>query len=192
MDQPLKKKRFYGPDVHLIHQNGKDLVEKTYRTRTLPVRLAGRFLVAWETYIYSKLRDIKGIPEVSGSSDPYTLTTVFMGGKNMRKKAPVPDEVYFLQLEKIITEMHDRGVIHLDMRNRRNYGIDEEGLPYLVDFASSLYFPFRGRLKKWLCAVDWMGYLKVSRRSVRPVFPKRKRTALLWGIHSVSCGCLPG
>jgi hypothetical protein len=162
MDQPLKKKRFYGPDVHLVHRDGRDLVEKTYRQRSLPVRLAGRFLVRWEKYIYSKLRDIRGIPKLSESPDPYTLTTVFMGGKNMRKKVQEPDKLYFIHLEKIIRQMHERGVIHLDMRNRRNYGIDEDGMPYLVDFASSLYFPFGGMVKQWLCSIDWMGYLKVK------------------------------
>lgn len=181
MDKPLKKKRFYGPDVHLIQRDGKDLVEKTYRRRSGPVRLAGRFLVLWETFIYSKLRGIKGIPELSESHDPYTLTTVFMGGKNMRKKAQVSDETYFARLEDIIRQMHERGVIHLDMRNRRNYGLDEKGMPYLVDFASSLYFPFGGILKKWLCAIDWMGYLKVKAKISPSSLSEEEKNGLALG-----------
>jgi hypothetical protein len=181
MGQPLKKKRFYGPDVHLIHRDGKDLVEKTYRNRSAPVRMAGRFLVCWETYIYSKLRGIQGIPEVVGNTDPYTLTTVFMGGMNMRKNAPVPDSIYFIHLERIIRQMHERGVIHLDMRNRRNYGIDEDGMPYLVDFASSLYFPFNGKVKKWLCSIDWMGYLKVKAKINPSSLSEEEKTGLVLG-----------
>lgn len=181
MDQPLKKKRFYGPDVHLIHRDGRELVEKTYRERSIPVRLAGRFLVLWEKYIYSKLRDIQGIPEIAGSPDPYTLTTVFMGGKNMRKNVQEPDMLYFIRLEKIIHQMHERGVIHLDMRNRRNYGIDEAGIPYLVDFASSLYFPFDGVVKNWLCSLDWMGYLKVKAKISPSSMTEKEKSGLFLG-----------
>jgi len=181
MDQPLKKKRFYGPDVHLIHRDGSDLVEKTYRQRSAPVRLAGRFLVRWEKYIYSKLRGIHGIPALAESPDPCTLTTVFMGGKNMRKKVQEPDKLYFTHLEKIIRQMHERGVIHLDMRNRRNYGMDEDGMPYLVDFASSLYFPYDGVVKKWLCSIDWMGYLKVKAKISPSSLSEEEKTGLALG-----------
>ncbi len=162
MDIALKKKRLYGPDVHMIHREDRALAEKTYRRRPWLVRMAGRLLVRWETYIYSKLRDIPGIPELVTSPDPYTITTVFMGGHNLKKRLKIPDEAYFKRLEALIKAIHDRGVIHLDMRNRKNYGMDDDGNPYLVDFASSVYLPFDGVLKRMLCAIDWMGYLKVK------------------------------
>jgi tRNA A-37 threonylcarbamoyl transferase component Bud32 len=188
MDTSLKKKRFYGPDVHLIHRDGSALVEKTYRRRTLPVRLVGKLLVCWESYIYSKLRDIRGIPELAASPDSYTITTVFMGGKDMRRKTSEPDDAYFCHLEELIQHIHERGVIHLDMRNRRNYGMDDNGMPYLVDFASSIYIPFGGILKRWLCAIDWMGYLKVKAKiSVSSLSEEEQRSlslgnnlSLLW------------
>jgi RIO-like serine/threonine protein kinase len=162
MDIALKKKRLYGPDVHVIHREDRALAEKTYRRRPWLVRMAGRLLVRWETYIYSKLRDIPGIPELLTSPDPYTITTVFMGGHNLKKRLKIPDEAYFKRLEALIKAIHDRGVIHLDMRNRRNYGMDDNGNPYIVDFASSVYLPLGGALKRMLCAIDWMGYLKVK------------------------------
>ena len=40
--------------------------------------------------------------------------------------------------------------------------MDEEGMPYLVDFATSIYTPFKGPLWRLLCRIDWMGYLKVK------------------------------
>ena len=162
MDTSLKKKRIYGPDVHVINREGRALVEKTYRSRPGPVRMAGKLLVRWETYIYSKLGGISGIPELVASRDPYTLTTVFMGGHNLKKRLKTPDEGYFEKLEALIEAMHNRGVIHLDMRNRRNYGMDDNGMPYLVDFASSVYIPFGGFIKRILSSIDWLGYLKVK------------------------------
>ncbi|HPI91629.1 MAG TPA: hypothetical protein PLT09_00035 [Deltaproteobacteria bacterium] len=159
---PLKKKRLYGPDVRLIHRDGCALVEKTYRDRPLPVRAGGRLLVAWETFIYSKLQGITGIPTLVPGNDPCTITTTFMGGHNLKTKVRVPDNAYFEDLEKLIGAVHERGVIHLDMRNRRNYGMDDGGSPYLVDFASSLYLPWRGPLWRLLRGIDRMGYLKVK------------------------------
>lgn len=159
---PLKKRRLYGPDVHLVQREGHTLVEKTYRERPLPVRVAGRLLVKWETFIYSKLEGVPGIPSVVPGSDPYTLTTTFMGGHNLKTRERVPDAAYFRDLEILIDAVHDRGVIHLDMRNRRNYGMDDRGEPYLVDFASSIYLPWKGIMWKALCGIDRMGYLKVK------------------------------
>jgi hypothetical protein len=161
---PLKKKRLYGPDVHLVDRGDHALVEKTYRRRPLPVRMAGRLLVKWETFVYLKLKGLPGIPSVVASDDPYTLTTTFMGGHNLKTRERIPDNTYFENLERLITAVHGRGVIHLDMRNRRNYGMDDEGKPYLVDFASSIYLPWKGSLWKLLCGIDHMGYLKVKAR----------------------------
>jgi hypothetical protein len=162
MEKQLKRKRPYGPDVHLINRCGMPLVEKTYRNKPWPVKKTGSLLVSWETYIYSKLKDITGIPRVIQSPDAYTITTTFMGGHDLRAAGSKPDEAYFKNLEELIKAVHMQGVVHLDMRNRRNYGIDDEGMPYLVDFAASLYTPFKGALWRMLCRIDWMGYLKVK------------------------------
>jgi RIO-like serine/threonine protein kinase len=164
MEIQLKKRRIYGPDVHLIHRDGTALVEKTYRRRPWIVKKTGTLLVRWEAYIYSKLGGVTGIPEVVVSPDPYTITTSFMGGHNLMRMRGIlkPDEAYFKRLEELIKAVHEKGVIHLDMRNRRNYGMDEEGMPYLVDFATSIYTPFKGPLWRLLCRIDWMGYLKVK------------------------------
>ena len=161
-ETPLKKKRLYGPDVHLVRRGGQPLVEKTYRGRPLPVRMAGRLLVKWEAFIYARLQGIPGIPSVVPSDDPCTLTTTFMGGHNLKTRERIPGATYFEHLELLISAVHDRGVIHLDMRNRRNYGMGDTGEPYLVDFASSIYLPWKGPLWRLLCSIDRMGYLKVK------------------------------
>jgi hypothetical protein len=44
----LKKKRVYGPDVSLMHLDGRYLVEKTYRNRAWPERIIGILLISWE------------------------------------------------------------------------------------------------------------------------------------------------
>ncbi|OPZ59187.1 MAG: serine/threonine protein kinase [Deltaproteobacteria bacterium ADurb.Bin510] len=159
---PLKKARTYGPDVILRDGPFGPVVEKTYRARTWPIRLIGRLLVARESYIYEKLEGVAGIPPLCAAPDSCTLVTGYMGGANLRETAVKPDAAYFRRLETLIDAMHDRGVIHLDLRNRRNYGIDPQGHPYLVDFATALYLPKQGPLFKFLCLIDRSGSLKVK------------------------------
>ncbi len=167
MHEKLKKPRTYGPEVRLVRGSDCAVVEKSYRDRILPVRMLGYLLVFWERFIYRKLQGIEGIPVLMPCPDPLTLVTRFMGGKNLRDTETLPDKEYFEALTALISQMHSRGVIHLDLRNRRNYGIDEAGRPYLVDFATCLYIPWKNRISKTLEALDWMGFLKVKHK-IRP------------------------
>ena len=179
--QNLKKHRRYGPLVRLITRDGCAVVEKTYREALPPVRLMGLLLIAWERFIYSRLAGIEGIPEPMPSPDRLTLITRFMGGTNLKDICQAPDESYFEALEKLISAIHQRGVIHLDLRNRRNYGIDDRGRPYLVDFASCLYIPWNIRARRVLEAVDWMGFAKVKHKLVPRLLDAREKRLLSLG-----------
>jgi len=174
----------------MIHHGQNLLVEKTYRNRSLPVRITGIFLVFWERFIYSRLQGIEGIPRLHPGPDHYTLMTGFMGGDNLRETRTFPDEAYFSALTRLIEEMHSRGVIHLDLRNRRNYGIDEEGNPYLVDFASSVYIPFSKTLVSILAPIDWMGFAKVKQRLAPALITQREKDMLTRG-NTLSSWWLP-
>jgi hypothetical protein len=162
--QDLKKYRRYGPRVHLIARDGYAVVEKSYSEAMLPVRIMGLFLIAWERFIYSRLAGLQGIPDLLPSPDRLTLVTRFMGGTNLKEARHAPGAPYFDSLRQLIASMHQRGVIHLDLRNRRNYGIDEQGRPYLVDFATCLYVPWRLPPRKVFEAIDWMGFAKVKHK----------------------------
>lgn len=187
----LKKKRIYGPDVSLMRLNSRCLVEKTYRNRAWPVRIMGILLVSWEAFIYSRLKGIAGIPKLTGRPDKYTLITSYMGGENLRATTKKIDGPYFEKLSRIIEQMHQRGVLHLDLRNRRNYGIDNSGLPYLVDFASCLYIPWPVRLREFLGKIDWMGFLKVKGKLNPEGISNEERSKLVLG-KTLSNIWLPG
>jgi serine/threonine protein kinase len=53
-------------------------------------------------------------------------------------------------LEAALAEMHRRGVVHLDLRNRTNVLSDEAGRPVLIDFGSALVFTPGGWSARWL------------------------------------------
>lgn len=180
---PLKKRRVYGPDVRIVVRGGATLVEKTYRDRPFPVRILGRLLVMWEGYIYSRLTGIPGIPQTAPSPDAYTLTTTYMGGCDLRRKDRTPDKRYFDELERLLDAVHQRGVIHLDLRNRRNYGMDEEGRPYLVDFASSIYLPGKGIVWRMLRRIDRLGVTKLKAKLNPALLSEKERMEYIRGAN---------
>ena len=174
-----------------MHLDGRLRVEKTYRNKAWPVRIVGIPLVSWEAFIYSRLKGISGIPVLTGRPDKCTLITSYMGGQNLRSTTRKPDATYFKKLSTIIEQMHQRGVVHLDLRNRRNYGVDDSGLPYLVDFASCLYVPWPGSLKQLLAKIDWMGFLKVKEKLNPEGISNEERSKLVLG-RTLSSLWLPG
>ncbi len=177
----LKKNRPYGPTVRLVSKGGKLVVEKTYRDKGLPVRLLGSALIFWEGFIYSRLQGLEGIPEALPAPDRLTLVTGFMGGENLKDTSRTPGDAYFASLKNLIERMHGRGVIHLDLRNRRNYGIDDRGMPYLVDFATCLYIPWGNRVRRLFETIDWMGFAKVKDKILPRSLDEREKGLLSLG-----------
>lgn len=190
MEDTLKKKRSYGPDVKVISMNGDLVVEKTYRDRGALVRIMGIFLISWERFIYAKIQGINGIPQLIPGPDRYSLMTGYLGGKNLREYNGSAGQAYFTALADLIEKIHARGVVHLDLRNRRNYGIDDHGDPYLVDFASGLYLPCAKTVVKVLAIIDWMGYAKVKQR-LRPDLITARENRLLGLGNMLSALWLP-
>jgi RIO-like serine/threonine protein kinase len=56
--------------------------------------------------------------------------------------------------------MHERGVVHLDLRQRKNILVDGDR-PWVIDFANAL----RGRLASKLAGVDESALLKWKQRN---------------------------
>jgi predicted Ser/Thr protein kinase len=71
-------------------------------------------------------------------------------------------------LEKVLREVHGRGVVHMDLRHKGNILVSERGDPYLIDFNSSFAFKekgfFRRHLFPLLRRVDEGGLLKLKKR----------------------------
>jgi hypothetical protein len=102
-----------------------------------------------------------------------------MGGDNLRNTLIKPDAEYFNELSEILKQTHARSIVHLDMRNRRNYGIDLDGKPYLIDFAPSLYLPFG--INKALTWIDRLGLLKVKAKLRPELLSSMEKRNLLVG-----------
>ena len=87
----------------------------------------------------------------------------------MRSDPAVRDNRDFVrELESIVSEMHRRGVVHLDLKHLSNLMVSSEGRPVVLDFASALHFSqrwFGGRLMvRLLGEVDRLQVINWKRR----------------------------
>ncbi|MDJ0786681.1 MAG: serine/threonine-protein kinase, partial [Myxococcota bacterium] len=79
------------------------------------------------------LRALAGHPEVPaylGSIDALAFAVEYRPGRRMSRKlrGQVPAD-FVERLEKAIRSMHERGVVHLDLRHRTNVMVDPTGAP---------------------------------------------------------------
>jgi serine/threonine protein kinase len=63
--------------------------------------------------------------------------------KEHRWAGKLPDRLYY-SIERTVKNLHRNGVIHFDLRQRRNYVITENETAYLLDFGTSVYFGKNG------------------------------------------------
>ncbi|MBI4568179.1 MAG: hypothetical protein HY719_07265 [Planctomycetes bacterium] len=86
---------------------------------------------------------------------------------------------FFDRLMALVEAIHRRGVVHLDLRQRRNILVEEPALlPRVVDFGGALRVPARGRVAAFLRDVDRAGALKFKARHCRGALSPAERRLL--------------
>jgi len=136
----LRKGRWANADLYLYDQSGRAWVIKDFLPCAPLVRQTwGRMLIRREFQALRRLCGINGIAEPTIILDAFALCYPYMPGKTLREAPPdVLDEGFFQSLETLVEQMHQRNMVHLDIRNRRNVLINQNGMPALLDFQSSL------------------------------------------------------
>ena len=68
---------------------------------------------------------------------------------------------FFERLERVVQSCHQRGVVHLDLRNARNILVDAQDRPHLIDFQSALFTRlFPSGIRRRLERIDLSGVYK--------------------------------
>jgi RIO-like serine/threonine protein kinase len=153
---------FLSPVVSVVDDKGRAAVLKDYRTKNAVTRgLLAPILVRREYAILKRLEGIPGIPRAYAIVGKMALLIEYIEGKTLNKFKPgeLPDLIYE-RLCETVRAMHGRGVVHLDLRQKKNIVVAGDR-PYLVDFANAL----KGRLTRQLRAVDESGLLKFKQRN---------------------------
>lgn len=142
------------PLVRLVDLEGVRAVVKDFGEGGSLARGAyGAWMVRRESRAYRFLEGLPGVPRFLGTVDAHALVIEFIPGDAFRgvRGLELPGR-YFDTLRAVIESMHGRGVIHLDLSQRKNFLIRDDGSPFVIDFASAVVF----RHPRWN-PLFWLG-----------------------------------
>lgn len=165
----LVKGRFGKPDLNQISLDGQTFMVKDVQGRNFFLRWTlGLWLIHKEWKIYSRLKGLKGIPQPVERIDRFAFAMEYIPGKAVGRDETVSPS-FFSELERVLRDVHSRGVVHLDLRHKGNILVSDKGEPFLIDFNSSFSFNDGGLLHRFLFPllrwVDWGGLLKLKERA---------------------------
>jgi serine/threonine protein kinase len=164
----LTKGNFGKPDLNRVNMADRSVIVKDVRGKNFFLRWTlGLWLIHKEWKIYSRLAGIRGVPEPIDRVDRFAFAMEFVPGKPILRGEPLPPS-FFHELEKVLENVHKKGVVHMDLRHKGNILISEKGDPYIIDFNSSFAFKEKGVLRRYLFPllrrVDDGGLLKLKKR----------------------------
>jgi len=141
------------PALRVVDMNEQRFVVKDFRRSDFLFRtIVGPILVRREFGALRNLIGVKGIPGLVGRLDRYAVAIQHVSGISLEHINPgTLNQDFYIELRKVIDDMHKRGVAHCDLRSRGNVMLGDDGQPYVVDFAACVY---RGRginpFTRWL------------------------------------------
>ena len=164
----LVKGRAGKPDLNRVEVKGRSLMVKDVLRKNFFLRWTlGFWLIHKEWTIYSRLAGMKGIPQPVERIDRFAFAMEFISGRPILRGEPLPLS-FFQELERVLGCIHERGVVHMDLRHKGNILVSEKGEPFLIDFNSSFAFKENGFLRRYLFPllrrVDYGGLLKLKER----------------------------
>lgn len=165
----IKDKSILTPAIKLINYKDKKVIWKDYSNRPCWVKKGwGEILINNEFCILQKLKGIKGIPHpIAKTSDGFMVEYIRSKFLNKFQEGEIPYEI-IQKLETLISQIHNRYVVHLDLAQRKNILITDDYTPYIIDFANALYLRpnvlFSQKLFDYLCLIDKGSLLKFKNR----------------------------
>ena len=130
----------------------------------------GRRVLLREERALTALYGMVGVPKLYGRIDSDALLMEFITGETLRRQFDKPRLTKAcVALADRVASLHERGVVHLDLRQKHNVLVDAEGGVVLIDFQSALvlgHSGWRGLLLRLLAPLDRMAVLKHRARYV--------------------------
>jgi len=142
------------PDVLLVETGAGVAVVKDFSPRSRWIRgFLGPWLNRREIRAYRALADHSAVPRLLGVLDEMAFVVEYRPGRFLRRRLVGEIGPEFLsELNAAIDGMHERGVVHLDLRHRTNVLLGEDGHPVLIDFASAVCASPGSRIARMLIA----------------------------------------
>jgi predicted Ser/Thr protein kinase len=136
----------------------------------------GRFLFYREIRALQRLKNLKSIPGPIVTPRKWTLAYPYIAGKTLRESIKNQDHIkdsFFEKLEELVIKMHQQGVAHLDIRNRRNIIITPQNEPVIIDFQSAIFIDhLPKKIRQLLLNIDLSGvykhWKKITNKTLTP------------------------
>lgn len=161
----LHKGRFANAIVYRYKDDRFDLVIKDFQHSPWIVRkTVARLFVNQEYKALDRLSGMSGVSNEFHRLSAISIAYSFIKGTPLRtlnKQNKTLPKLFFNQLEHRVSEMHRRGLVHLDLRNLGNILVGEDGQPYFIDFQSAItYSRFPNWLQRIMRGADLSGVYK--------------------------------
>ncbi len=176
----LRRRSRTRPDLRLIDWRGERAVAKDWSNAWPLMRPHARRCLDREWRALAALADLPGVPRPLARL-PHAIVVSFLPGHPLQyaRMWPAQRQVFFDALAACVERIHARGVVHLDLRQRRNILRGADGEPIVVDFETALVCnPARvsGRIALgWGRRIDRLAILKHKRRYAWRLLTPRER-----------------
>lgn len=129
------------PDVLKINIHGNDAVLKDYTySDTWFRRLLAPLLVMREVRSLKVLDGVAGVPHLYHVYNRYAFLVESVNGlPASQMKKDMLDNDFFERMNKVLDDIHEKGVTHCDLRSAGNTLITPDHQPWLVDFVASIH-----------------------------------------------------
>ena len=179
--QILHEGRFGNARVLLFRRNGENWVVKDFGPKPALVRLTlGRYFLRRELAAMRRLQGVPGVPQNAFRVDQNAVAYRHLPGRVLRRiprDQLSPD--YFPALERLVMQMHAKGVAHLDLRYRHNVLVLDDGTPGLIDFQTFVCLDgFPGWLQRHFKQMDLGGVYKHWRKRASATLDPAKSALL--------------
>lgn len=112
--------------------------------------LYGRRVRNREVRIYRYLTGVQGIPAFRGEVDHDAFAIEYIDGQTMGRHVKRDCLVQAItRLEVVLEAMHNRRIVHLDLKQKRNVIVKTDGSIAIIDFESAIHIS-RGFLRNLL------------------------------------------
>jgi len=137
--QQLGRPSALKPAVWRVETPSGVLVLKDVRHAPLLLRWIARWLLRREREVLARLDAVQGVPHLAGTIDRDAIALTWLEGRTLDKWIfrQRPRELVE-QLRNLTDELHAAGVFHLDLRQRNNLLVDEQGRLSIVDFGAAV------------------------------------------------------
>ena len=127
-------------DVLVVDVENRSVIVKDFARRGRWIRGLGRLQIRREAAAYDWLHGVTGVPAFVGRVDPLALAIERIDGVRLAFASLPPGDGprHVAELRRILDAIHERGVIHNDLRGRENVLLRRDGGLAVIDFAGAM------------------------------------------------------